>query len=66
MDANITVMIAIKKRKGSPSSFLFNDTILGWAGNENKKKDLNLSMICGHFKALLNGQTKKLMIIRKM
>ena len=38
MDANITVMIAIKKRKGSPSSFLFNDTILGWAGNENSKK----------------------------
>ena len=38
MDANITVMIAIKKRKKSPSSFLFNDTILGWAGNENSKK----------------------------
>ena len=38
MDANITVMIAIKKRKRSPSSFLFNDTILGWAGNENTKK----------------------------
>jgi predicted NAD/FAD-dependent oxidoreductase len=31
-------MIATKKRKKSPSSFLFNDTILGWAGNENSKK----------------------------
>ena len=38
MDANITVMIAIKKRKKTSSSFLFNDTILGWAGNENSKK----------------------------
>ena len=38
MDANITVMIAIKKRTKSSSSFLFNDTILGCAGNENSKK----------------------------
>jgi len=38
MDANITVMIAIKKTKGSPSSFLFDDPVLGWAGNENTKK----------------------------
>ena len=38
MDANITVMIAIKKNKKSPSSFLFDDPILGWAGNENTKK----------------------------
>ncbi|MDC3155832.1 NAD(P)-binding protein [Candidatus Pelagibacter sp.] len=38
MDANITVMIAIKKNKKSPSSFLFNDPVLGWAGNENTKK----------------------------
>ena len=38
MDANITVMIAIKKKKGSPSSFLFDDPVLGWAGNENTKK----------------------------
>ena len=37
MDANVTVMIAIKKNKGSPSSFLFDDPILGWAGNENTK-----------------------------
>ena len=38
MDANITVMIAIKKNKRSPCSFVFNDPILGWAGNENSKK----------------------------
>ena len=38
MDSNITVMIAIKKGKKVPSSFLFDDPILGWAGNENTKK----------------------------
>ena len=38
MDANITVLIAIKKNKKTPSSFLFDDPVLGWAGNENTKK----------------------------
>ena len=38
MDANITTMIAIKKNKKSKSSYLFDDLILGWAGNENSKK----------------------------
>ena len=38
MDANITVMIAIKKSKTSPCSFVFDDPVLGWAGNENTKK----------------------------
>jgi predicted NAD/FAD-dependent oxidoreductase len=38
MDANITTMIAIKKNKRSNSSFLFEDPVLGWAGNENSKK----------------------------
>ena len=38
MDANITVMMVIKKNKPSVSSYLFNDKILGWAGNENSKK----------------------------
>ena len=38
MDANITTMIGIKKRKNSNSSYLFEDPILGWAGNENSKK----------------------------
>ena len=38
MDANITTMIAIKKNKKSKSSYLFEDPVLGWAGNENSKK----------------------------
>ena len=38
MDANITTMIAIKKNNKSISSYLFEDSILGWAGNENSKK----------------------------
>ena len=43
MDANITVMIAIKKNKMKPSSYLFNDKILGWAANENSKKRFSSS-----------------------
>ena len=38
MDANITTMIAIKKNMKSNSSYLFEDSILGWAGNENSKQ----------------------------
>ena len=38
MDANITTMIAIKKNKKSNSSYIFEDPVLGWAGNENSKK----------------------------
>ena len=38
MDANITVMITTKKTKSNISSYLFNDRILSWAGNENSKK----------------------------
>ena len=38
MDANITVMIAIKKTNENISSFFFNDKILGWAAKENSKK----------------------------
>jgi renalase len=41
MDANITVMMAIKKNKNNVSSYFFNDKILGWAGNENSKKRFN-------------------------
>ena len=41
MDANITVMIEIKKIDINVSSFLFNDDILGWAGKENSKNRLN-------------------------
>ena len=38
MDANITVMIEIKKTNKIVSSYLFNDKILGWAAKENSKK----------------------------
>jgi len=38
MDANITVLVEIKKTNLNLSSFLFNDKILGWAGYENSKK----------------------------
>ena len=38
MDANITVMIAIRKTKINISSYLFEDKILGWAAKENSKK----------------------------
>jgi len=38
MDANITVMIKIKKTNKNVSSYLFNDKILGWAAKENSKK----------------------------
>ena len=41
MDANITVMMAIKKGKQNVSSYFFNDKILGWAGNENSKMRFN-------------------------
>ncbi len=38
MDANITVMIVIKKTKKNISSYVFDDKILGWAAYENSKK----------------------------
>ena len=38
MDANITVMIEIKKTNKNVSSYLFDDKILGWAAKENSKK----------------------------
>ena len=38
MDANITIMIAIKKTNNDVSSYFFDDKILGWAARENSKK----------------------------
>ena len=38
MDANITVMITIKKTNKNISSYFFNDKVLGWAAKENSKK----------------------------
>ena len=38
MDANITVMFLIKKTNKNVSSYLFDDSVLGWAAKENSKK----------------------------
>ena len=38
MDANITVMMVIKKTNNNISSYFFNDKTLGWAARENSKK----------------------------
>src|SRR5210317_1274679 len=49
MDANITVMISLKKKINTVSSYFFDDPILGWAANENTqiliKKFFNLLKI---------------------
>ena len=38
MNANLTVMVVLKKTKNEISSYFFNDKILGWAAKENSKK----------------------------
>ena len=38
MNANLTVMVVLKKTKNKISSYFFNDKILGWAAKENSKK----------------------------
>jgi len=38
MNANLTVMVVIKKTKNEISSYFFDDKILGWAAKENSKK----------------------------
>ena len=41
MDANITVMLVIKKTNKNVSSYLFDDNVLGWADKRKQvKKDL--------------------------
>ena len=66
MDANITTMIAIKKNKKSNSSYLFEDPILGWAGNENSKKRFKSIHDYGRFKVPLSGQIKRSIKIKKI
>ena len=41
MNANLTVMVVLKKTKNEISSYFFNDKILGWAAKENSKKRFN-------------------------
>jgi len=38
MDANITIMMAVKKVRSKISSYFFSDPVLGWAAHENSKK----------------------------
>ena len=60
MDANITVMIAIKKIKQEPSSYLFNDKILGWAANENSKKRFSSKFGLWTLQSTYNWANKKI------
>lgn len=65
MDANITVMIAIKGNKDSPSSYLFNDPILGWAGNENSKKRFKSRYELWTLQSTFNWANKKINLNKK-
>ncbi len=60
MDANITTMIAIKKSKNSKSSYLFEDSILGWAGNENSKKRFKSKYDLWTLQSTFNWANKKI------
>ena len=60
MDANITTMIAIKKNKKSNSSYLFEDPILGWAGNENSKKRFKSKYDLWTLQSTFNWANKKI------
>ena len=63
MDANITTMIAIKKSKNSKSSYLFEDPILGWAGNENSKKRFKSNYDLWTLQSTFKWANKKLSLI---
>ena len=60
MDANITILIEIKKTKLGYSSFLFNDRILGWAGYENSKKRFKSKTDLWTLQSTFNWANKKI------
>ncbi len=60
MDANITILIEIKKTNLGYSSFLFNDRILGWAGYENSKKRFNSKSDLWTLQSTFNWANKKI------
>ena len=60
MDANITVMIEIKKTNINFSSFLFNDKILGWAGKENSKNRFKSNTDLWTLQSTFNWANKKI------
>ena len=60
MDANITILIEIKKTNLGYSSFLFNDRILGWAGYENSKKRFKSESDLWTLQSTFNWANKKI------
>jgi len=60
MDANITVMIVIKKTNKNISSYFFDDKILGWAANENSKKRFKSSLDLWTLQSTYNWANKKI------
>ena len=60
MDANITVMIVIKKTNNNISSYFFNDKILGWAAKENSKKRFKSSLDLWTLQSTYNWANKKI------
>jgi hypothetical protein len=60
MDANITVMLVIKKTNNNISSYFFNDKILGWAAKENSKKRFKSSLDLWTLQSTYNWANKKI------
>ena len=60
MDANITILMEIKKTNLGYSSFLFNDRILGWAGYENSKKRFKSKTDLWTLQSTFNWANKKI------
>ena len=60
MDANITVMIVIKKTKNNISSYFFDDQILGWAAKENSKKRFKSNFDLWTLQSTHNWANKKI------
>ena len=60
MDANITVMLVIKKTNKNVSSYLFDDKILGWAAKENSKKRFKSNQDLWTLQSTHNWANKKI------
>jgi len=60
MDANITVMMEIKKTNINVSSYLFDDKILGWAAKENSKKRFKTKNDLWTLQSTYNWANKKI------
>ena len=60
MNANITVMIVIKKTNKNISSYFFNDKILGWAAKENSKKRFKSNLDLWTLQSTYNWANKKI------